>query len=272
MQHRPFSERFRSGGRSPCAGSAPERAVCWWIPSQGHPMRRPERRNPGGGKGWELRFDVKRGGRRRLQTRSGGRLRCRSARFILCPVVVAQSRWRQCVELRHMPHRPISGRIKQFAPWYGSDLSGLERRSQPWEIVGLDGRLTFAVNWKRRFSVVRHAACQSQILRTVAALFGESLYWTCHQHGEFRARRVVAHGACDLCFFTSQCDASAMPWQACCSTKAPCRDLVDTHYVSAIPASAARSLMNGRPVSMTSSGRSATGRHIARPDAISGAR
>ncbi len=45
---RPFPGRFRSGGRSPRAGNAPERAVWWRIPSPGHPIRRPGRRKSRG--------------------------------------------------------------------------------------------------------------------------------------------------------------------------------------------------------------------------------
>ena len=48
--------------------------------------------------------------------------------------------------------------------------------------------------------------------------------------------------------------------------------LVDNVHDMESPASRAPSTMNGRPTSITSSGRSATGRQTARPDAISGAR
>lgn len=48
--------------------------------------------------------------------------------------------------------------------------------------------------------------------------------------------------------------------------------LMDDAHDMESPASLALSTMNGRPTSITSSGRSATGRHTARPEAISGAR
>ena len=108
---------------------------------------------------------------------------------------------------------------------------------------------------------------------------GPQILWQCQRSVVMQlslGRSVLANGVNCPCPAGSQSPCSFAPTahgtDSIRSGRIEGHGLPDGAHDMEIPASPALSMMNGRPTSITSSGRSATGRQTARPEAISGAR